>query len=194
MGPFTRAGFLFMPTVFVAAAATLGQAPEGDAVDERLEAMERSLDALHQENAEMQAEIGELRGRLGENWLTEQRAQEIRGLVADVLADADTRASALSQGMTAGWSEHFFLASPDGRFKLQLAGLLQFRYIWNYHDQPDRYMYGFENTRTKLIFTGNVISQDWRYKLEGNFARDGGEFELSSLKGSYTVLVFGCLT
>ena len=173
MGRFIRAGLVFMSTVFVAAAATLGQVPDGDPVDERLEAMERSLKALRQENAVMQAEIGELRGRLGENWLTEQRAQEIRGLVADVLADADTRASALSQGITAGWSEHFFLASPDGRFKLQFAGLLQFRYVWSFHDQADRFRSGFENTRTKLIFSGHVFNPDIEYLVQGDFGGSG---------------------
>ncbi len=185
MGRFTRAGLVLMPTVFVATAAALGQAPDGDPVDERLEAMERSVNGLRQENAAMQAEIGELRGRLGENWLTEQRAEEIRGLVADVLADADTRASALSQGMTAGWSEHFFLASPDGRFKLQLAGQLQFRYVWSFHDEtdgittePDKYRSGFENTRTKLIFSGHVFGPDLTYRVEGNYARNGGDLEL----------------
>ncbi|MHC4108268.1 MAG: porin, partial [Planctomycetota bacterium] len=101
------------------------------------------------------------------------RAEEIRGLVADVLSDADTRASALSQWMTAGWSEHFFLASPDGRFKLQLAGLLQFRYVWNYHDQADTYRSGFENTRTQLTLSGHVFTPDLTYLVRGDFNTNG---------------------
>lgn len=188
MGRFNRAGLVFMSTVFVAAAATLGQVPDGDPVAERLEAMERSLKALRQENAVMQAQIGELRGRLGENWLTEQRAQEIRGLVADVLADADTRASALSQGMTAGWSEHFFLASPDGRFKLQLAGLLQFRYLWNYHNEPDRYRSGFETTRTQMTLSGHVFTSDLTYLVRGDFNTNGRGIESSDRSAGTFVL------
>ena len=38
-------------------------------------------------------EIAALRREDGDTWLTEQRAGEIRGIVQDVLADADTRTS-----------------------------------------------------------------------------------------------------
>ena len=57
-------------------------------------------------NEQLRARVADLESRLaavekGDNWLTEQRANEVRGLVRDVLADADTRASLLAQGMTA---------------------------------------------------------------------------------------------
>ena len=55
-------------------------------------------------NQEMRARITELESRLAaveatedQDWLTEQRADEIKSLVHDVLADAHTRASLLSQ-------------------------------------------------------------------------------------------------
>jgi hypothetical protein len=50
----------------------------------------------------------------------------------------------------------------------------------NIDDSPgeDANRAGFENTRTKLIFSGNVGSPDWMYKIEGNFDRDGGGFDL----------------
>ena len=59
-------------------------------------------------NKELKARVAELESRLSaveagksNDWLTEQRADEIKGLIGDVLADADTRASLLAQGMTA---------------------------------------------------------------------------------------------
>ena len=39
-----------------------------------------------------------------------------------------TRASLQDSGMTAGWNDGFFLASPDGRFRMEVGGLVQFRY------------------------------------------------------------------
>ncbi|MHC4129212.1 MAG: porin [Planctomycetota bacterium] len=144
-------------------------APE-PSLEELLERVER----LEQDKAEMADEIDELRAQVGDDWLTERRSDEIRSLVADVLADADTRASLLQDGMTAGWDEHFFLASPDGRFRLQLDGLMQVRWIWNYHDQPDDYISGWENARTKVTFRGHVFSPDITYLIRSDFARSGG--------------------
>ena len=40
--------------------------------------------------AELKAEIAQLKGAQGGQWLTEQRAAEIRGIVTDVLADSET--------------------------------------------------------------------------------------------------------
>jgi hypothetical protein len=146
-----------------------GSAPE-PSLEELLERVER----LERDKAEMADEIDELRAQVGDDWLTERRSDEIRALVADVLADADTRASLLQDGMTAGWDEHFFLASPDGRFRLQVDGLMQIRWIWNYHDQPDEYVSGWENTRTKVTFRGHVFSPDITYLIRSDLAREGG--------------------
>ena len=78
---------------------------------------ESDNDALAQ-IAELKRELAELKQAEGQDWLTEQRAGEIRGIVQDVLADADTRTSFQSSGAMAGWNKGFFLASPDGNFKL----------------------------------------------------------------------------
>ena len=139
-----------------------------------LEELLERLESLEQDKGRMQGEIDTLRAHLGENWLTEQRAEEIKSLVADVLADADSRASLVQDGLTAGWDDHFFLASPDDRFRLQIEGLMQFRYVWNYHNQADRYLAGFENTRTRLGLSGHVFNRDLTYGISGEFLRAGG--------------------
>ncbi len=144
----------------------------------RIRELEETGGRRQRELEHQQQEIDELRQQVGDNWLTERRAEEIRNLVSDVLADADTRSTLMQDGMTAGWSEHFFLASGDGRFKLQVSGLQQFRYIWSFHEQPDKYRAGFENARTKITLRGHVINPDLTYLIRGNFARSGGNFRL----------------
>ena len=153
-----------------------------DEVTKQLEDMQRELESLRSDNAAMKTEINRLHEQVGDGWMTQERADEIRGLVADVLADADTRASLLQGGQTAGWNEHFFLASPDGRFKLQLEGQLQIRFVLNLKDGPsDSTQYGFENTRTKLTFRGHVFSPDTTYLIRGNFSRE--QFNLTAPQG-----------
>jgi hypothetical protein len=165
--------------------------PSEDASDSnvqaQLESMKSQMDAIRQENQAMKSEIDDLRAKTDADWLTEARAEEIRGLVADVLADADSRASLLQDGMMAGWSDHFFLADPNGRFKLELQGMMQFRWIYNYMERDpnpfsggdrDQHREGFENTRTRLTFRGYVFSPDIEYLVRGDFARNGGNFGL----------------
>ena len=55
-------------------------------------AVEATNDTTAQIN-ELKAEIAALKSNQGEQWLTEQRADEIRGVVQDVLADSNTRSS-----------------------------------------------------------------------------------------------------
>lgn len=130
--------------------------------------------------AKMEAEVARLQAQQGDAQMTEQRAAEIRAIVQDVLADADTRASLLQGGMSGGWDDGFYLASSDGGFRLNVAGQMQVRFIYNMQDDDaaldgDSNRAGFENTRTKLIFSGNVFNQDWTYKIEGNFGRGSSE-------------------
>ena len=150
------------------------ESPDGPSLEGLLERIEQ----LERDKVRMADEMDELRTQVADDWLTEKRADEIRNLVSDVLADADTRSSLLQDGMTAGWDEHFFLASPDGRFRLQFDGLMQVRWIWNYHDQPPRDVYGWELARTKLTFRGHVFSPDIQYLIRTNVARNGGSLGL----------------
>lgn len=149
-----------------------------NAMQQQMDAMRKELERVQQANNAMRGEIDQLRAENDGEWMTEQRSNEIKGLVQDVLADADTRASLLDTGMTAGWNDHFFLASTDGRFLLQFEGLQQTRFYWNHHDEPDYYRYGFENANTELTFRGHVFSENIEYMIRGNFARSGGNFVL----------------
>lgn len=181
MSPTKRVGLAGAVALMLTGGSYAGTTPDGVTNDE-----------LRGRVAELEATVAELKAGQGDNWLTEQRADEIRGLVEDVLADADTRASLLTQGMAAGYDDGFVLSNRDGSFSMKINGQIQFRWIYNKQDNSpvDDNRWGFENSRTKLIFTGNVISQDWTYKLEGNFNRTtfaagDGNFELQDAWVNY---------
>ncbi len=108
-----------------------------------------------------------------------ENTDEIRAIVAEMLADADTRSSFLQSGGTAGHDgKNFFLASPGGDFRLNVGGQIQFRYLMNFGDdlggQADEdWEGGFQTRRTKLWFDGTVFDE-FDFKVQWNFDRDGG--------------------
>ena len=132
--------------------------------------------------AELEAKIQNMQRADSEDWMNERRATEIRAIVQDVLTDADTRASLLQDGMTAGRDKKFFLSSSDGAFRLNIEGQMQVRYVYNLRDDGDGGAIdtnekGFENRRTKLKFSGHVYDE-WEFEVQGAFSRDGGGFGL----------------
>ena len=73
-----------------------------------------SIDALRAELNELRAQNNSLVARVDAQdaeWLNEERASEIRGIVQDVLADSQSRTSLQDSGMSAGYKagEGFFL-------------------------------------------------------------------------------------
>jgi len=167
-------------TLLAAALSPVATLAADDTIERRFAEMAERIQALEQDNAGLRQEVTKLRDESGDPWLTEQRAAEIRSLVTDVLADADSRSSLQASGLTAGWNDGFFLASPDGRFRLQVDGQSQIRYIINRRDRAsgtdltDRYRTGFENTRTRLTLRGHVFGPQFSYLVRGGFSREGG--------------------
>jgi hypothetical protein len=141
-----------------------------------------TVEQLQTQMAEMQTQMDDMRRRLGDDWLTERRADEIRTLVQDVLADADTRASLLQSGAASGYDGGFFINSADGSFSLKINGQLQVRHVYNHRDNPpgdgDEHRSGFEVRRAKLKFKGHVVDPRWTYKIDGAFNRSGGDLQL----------------
>jgi len=129
---------------------------------------------------DLQKQVDTLKAQNNDNWLTEQRSSEIRGLVQDVLADADTRASLLQSGTMAGWDKGFFLMSADGNFKLNVFGQLQVRYVYNHQDESptDDNRAGFEIRRAKVGFKGNVVDPSWQYEVLLAADRTNGNVQL----------------
>lgn len=127
----------------------------------------------------LRARVQELEGKQSDNWLNQRRAEEVKALVKEVLSDADTRASLLENGMSAGHNgRNFFLASEDGNFLMNISGQLQVRYIWTHRRNPDSSdatltatqaedgdVSGFSIARAKVQFDGHIANPDWLYSL-----------------------------
>ena len=103
----------------------------GDELSQQVQELRELVESQQQRMSEQDVEISRLHG---DGWLTEQRADQIRSLVHDVLADADTRASLLQGGMTAGYQDGFYVGSADGNFMLRIGGQMQIRYTYSYND------------------------------------------------------------
>jgi len=132
-----------------------------------------------EQNSDMAAQIADLRAQIaslqnsqGDQWLTEQRAAEIRGIVTDVLADADTRSSLQGSGAGAGYNGGFFISSADGNYSMKMNVLEQIR--WTFNDRSgvaqNGQTWGFENKRTRLSWSGNLVDASWTYKVAYYFA------------------------
>lgn len=115
---------------------------------------------------------------------------EVRAIVAQMLADSETRSSLAGSGATAGYDQKFFLASANGNFRMNFSGYGQFRYTLNFRDsgnedntigqginpdtgEPnqgyptggDDFNPGFAVRRAALQFDGNVIDPALLYQV-----------------------------
>lgn len=157
-----------MASMIIVAAALAGvpRTHGSTAVTDATNATE--LETVRAELAKLRAEIRQLKADSTNNWLDERRAEEVKTLIREVLSDADTRASLLDNGVTAGHDgKKFFLASNDGAFRLNIGGQMQFRYIANFrNDSGDDLESGFTLRRTKLKFDGHVTANPKiKYKI-----------------------------
>jgi hypothetical protein len=168
-------------------------------------AAEANNDTTAQIN-QLKAEIASLKAAQGDQWLTEQRAEQIRGVVQDVLADSSTRSSFQGAAATSGYDNGFFLSSADGNFKLKINALEQVRFTWGNgygatgtgpgagtNDQ-----WGFENRRTQLFFSGNVVDPSWKYLVgmaydsqPDPYVRNSSQYSVSAFGPSYGVTFAG---
>ncbi len=118
-------------------------------------------------------------------------ADEVRALVSEIMADADTRSSLLAAGGPGGTSGHdgknFFLASDDGSWRLNIGGYVQFRYYLNWRDDnggEEDFESGFQTKRTRIILDGTVATNIF-YFIHGGFNTNGGTFTLLDAYGGY---------
>lgn len=151
------------------------RAGEQDPFD-RVRQLESQVEQLQQTVKGFEEQVGQLQARLGETWMNERRAEQVKALVRQVLADAETRASLLDNQLTAGHDGHFFLASADGRFRLEFAGHLQVRYTFNARDDAgsgaDDNLGGFNLRRAKFKPSGHVTLGGRRIAFAASLAGD----------------------
>jgi len=149
-------------------------AVRADDIQQQLDLLRERLDAVQQDTSEMRNSLDDLKAESEKDWMTEERADEIRLLVHDVLADADARTALVGDGILGGWSDGFFLASSDGRFKLTIGGLMQERFLMSYQKEgfvssSDRWRGGLENTRTRLDFGGHIFDRDTTFYVQAGW-------------------------
>ena len=85
----------------------------------------------------------------------------------------------------AGWTGTFGWRSPDSNFSLSVSAQIKIRYVLNHRSgrrdlagNPASVQQGFENRRTRLVFSGGVFDSTWAYQIRGSFLRNSGEFAL----------------
>jgi len=161
-----------------------------------------------------EARIAELSVNQDADWMTEQRSEQIRGLVQDVLSDADTRASLQGDGSTSGYNDGFYIQSADGKWSMKINGLFQERFnvgsgrnssglnpaiaqgVGAGADTTTNYTtaFGFETTRAALNFSGSLAGDiyynarlNWSPYTNGNGAtnRVGGGLSTTPLEWAY---------
>ncbi len=145
--------------------------------DPRLDAMQLELDGLRRQ-------IDAVRVRQNEPWLTERRAHEVKALIGEVLADADTRASLLTEEFTCYYDHGFILRDHD-TFLLKICSYIQFRHLYNSaHEVADDEIGGFQSRRVALMFSGHIGSPQVSYMLMPTFSRSTGnaQFEYAYVK------------
>jgi hypothetical protein len=133
--------------------------------------------ALRMRLDRLESEVEVLRaGDEGRRWLTEQRAEEVRALARDVLADADARASFQEDSVCAGHDRRFFIRSADGGFRLSLLGQVQTRFVVSRQDDAadgDSTRWGFEDSRVRFGFLGHIIDPSWQYVVWAGWTAGG---------------------
>jgi len=175
------------------AIAGLASAAHGETSGEQADVQQELAKLRSQVNAQ-QAEINQLRNAKGETWLDEQRAAEVKALVKEVLADADTRASLLEGGPVSGYKDGFFIGSDNGNFLLKINAETQIRYIFssNVEERPepedDEDEGGFQLRRTRIAFSGHFISPKLTYRLREAYNRAGGNIQFDDAWVAYEFL------
>jgi hypothetical protein len=156
--------------MLVLVGAVLGLGPVGGGADEAT-GLQQCVAALETRLDRLEA------ARRPDRWLTQRRAAEIRELVSDVLADADSRTAGLEQALTGGWDGDFFVRSADGNFLLRAFGVIQTRFIYSQqNDSPtgDDDRWGFEVSRVRLKAMGHVVDPTWQYFVQVELAQNAG--------------------
>jgi len=183
------------PCVILLAAILLGGLPlttgaEPDVVTrEEIEAMRREIRELRGQNERLSNEIARVREAEKRDWMSERRAEAIKGLVREVLADAQTRASLLDDGITAGHDGSFFLQSADGAYRMSFSGQFQGRYIFNQRDESgeDDELSGFQVRRIKFKSKGHIADPRIQYAFSLAGGRSAGGTAFEDYKISYAL-------
>lgn len=147
------------------------------------------LEQMRAEMAQMRAEMAQLKTETQGDWMNDARRAEIEGMIADVFADANNRATLLQEGALAGIDEKgkIFLMSADGSFGVNFNGQIQTRYIWNnLNDRANESESGFQIRRVKFGAKGKV-GDGWSYEIKMATDRDSGDMAMEDAYIGYKI-------
>jgi hypothetical protein len=124
---------------------------------------------IERELAALRAEVAAIRAQWSGRWLDEARAEEIRGLVREALAEPDARRSFRSDGWTAGYDGGAFVRSADGSWSVKANVMLQTRFVAaSAFGAPgsrvvEQTRWGFETRRVNVGLSGTAIDPSIRW-------------------------------
>ena len=126
--------------------------------------------SFQQELDAMRADLATLRRAQGEQWLTEQRAAQIRGMVEGVLSDSSTRTAWAGggAGLPTGYdpARGFFIGSADQGSSVRAFGFVQVAFSFNNgwgaaaRDPAADNVWGADVRRAQLFVSGNIDGPD----------------------------------
>jgi hypothetical protein len=151
--------------------------------DDDFNKLKEQFSQLQAKDEALKSRVAELESKENNNWLTQERTDQIRAIVQGVLADAKTRGPfGGSTGASVGYDHGFFIQTDDHNFRLAIGGVLQARYEYARHHADDAAFTtkplaqgntenssGFDIRRARINFTGNAFSPNLFYRLEGDF-------------------------
>ncbi len=98
-----------------------------------------------------------------------------RAYAAELRADAAGRTSLLQAGGGSGHDGMFHIGDSSGVNRLNVRGVMQFRYLADFRDSSvalgtdNETTIGFQMARARLIFDGNVINENLSFRIDGDF-------------------------
>jgi hypothetical protein len=120
---------------------------------------------------------------------------QVRSVVREMLADAETRSTLLEGGAASGHDgKRFFLSDGTGNYRLNVSGWTKFRYLIHFARNNagapstatnDSFDSGFTHRQSKIIFDGNFISPQWGYNATLTI-NSSGTVSLDDLFFTYT--------
>jgi hypothetical protein len=124
-----------------------------------------------------------------------------RAYSAELNADAEARTSQL-QGGTAGHDGFFYIGDGTGNYRLNMSGIIQFRYSVNLRDTQatngnggtdDDNTIGFSIPRMQLRWHGNIVNENWTFRVQADFGQNGdlmlqygyGQYNFENMEGGF---------
>jgi uncharacterized coiled-coil protein SlyX len=200
--------YLSLLCFLVLLCALQGYAQENKSLDQALNGgstlpagkttMEARMEKMENLLTQQKQEIDTLRKQLvseGEGRMDKARADEIKKLIKEVLADEEFRNSIYQPTLQAGYDKGFYIKSADDAFYMKIRARTQFRYVGVNRQSRDMNFFGERNiddtngftwTRLRLLFTGWLWNKDLEYNLTVDGSTNYDDANVKMYEASFT--------